>query len=378
MPPPDELKLFDMLQRFWTLSGWVVLAVVGMSAPVVAQARLEPPPPRPHLVTPEIERAIERGMKYLLLHQEANGSFGATPENPDIYPVAVTSLVGLALLAHGDTPTRGEHADVVTRIMSFLLSASQTGGQTAGLFSTGEEDEPSSRKGPRPMYGHAFAMTFLAHVYGQEGDLKRRDQIRDALKRAVKLTERSITDEGGWSYRPNYFEDEGTLTVTQLQALRSCRDAGIAVPRRVIDRGVQFIEASANANGSLRYRLPQNEETRPGVTCAGFVALWNAGQYESEQLRRTQDYINRYVRHQWTYGKHAEYVEYYLAQAKWIMGEGLWQDYFTQASRTLVSVQEPDGHWEGPDQNRYGTTFATAIALLILQLPYNRLPVYQR
>jgi hypothetical protein len=60
------------------------------------------------------------------------------------------------------------------------------------------------------------------------------------------------------------------------------------VPKSVIDKGVRFIERSSNPDGSVRYRIPQNEEYRPGVTCAAVVALWNAGQYDSDQLRRTQ------------------------------------------------------------------------------------------
>jgi hypothetical protein len=349
-----------------------IVAAPGESAR--AQAKLDPAPPLPAGVTPRIERAIEKGFAYLLRTQEADGSWGATPEQPDYFPVAVTGLVGLAFLAHGDMPTRGVNAPTVARITDYLISTSTQN----GLFTTGQENAPRNRKGTRPMYGHAFAMTFLAIVYGQEGDPAKRDKIRVALKKAVDLTRRTQTDDGGWGYRPNYLEDEGTLTVTQLQSLRTCRDAGILVPKSVIDKGVRFIERSSNSDGSVRYRIPQNEEYRPGVTCAAVVALWNAGQYDSDQLRRTQEFMNRYIQHQWQYGHHAEYVEYYLAQAKWIVGGNVWSRYYQTASTSFLSLQESDGHWEGPDGDVYGSTYATAIALIILQLPYDRLPVYQR
>lgn len=345
------------------------------------QDTLNPPAPLPEGVDLRVHQAIEKGLKYLASIQETNGSFGATPDEPRVYPVAVSGLVGLAFLAHGDTPTRGEYADAVDRVTKYLLSTSRTNLQatsdSAGLFTTGLEDEESSRKGPRPMYGHAFAMTFLAHVFGQEGDLQRREQIRLALKRGIELTRRVQTDEGGWGYRAAYWEDEGTLTVTQLQALRSCRDAGIFVEKRVIDRGMDFIEKSMNADGSVRYRV-DSSEIRPGVTCASYVALWHAGEYDSDRIKRIGSYINRYVRHRWDSGKHAEYVEFYLAQAKWLMGGSVWSEYYKTASVRLASLQEPNGSWEGPDTDRYGTTYATAIALMVLQLPYNRLPVFQR
>ncbi len=351
-------------------------AGLGGFGPADAQARLDPPAPRPEGVTAAVERTIEKGFRYLIQNQEPDGSWGATPGQAGIYPVAVTGLVGLAFLAHGDTPTRGEHADVVNRATDYLLSTSTS----SGLFTTGFESEPRGRKGPRPMYGHAFAMTFLGLAYGQEGDLSRRDRIREALRKGVQLTQRSQSNDGGWAYRANYFEDEGTLTVTQLQALRTCRDAGIVVPKSVIDRGVQFIVNSSNEDGSVRYRV-QDQDYRPGVTCAAVVALWNAGQYDSPRLKKTQDWVNRYISHQWDdsrQAEHAEYIEYYLAQAKWIMGGQIWADFYKTASADFARIQDPDGHWESSDALRYGTTYATAIALIVLQLPYDRLPVYQR
>jgi hypothetical protein len=75
--------------------------------------------------------------------------------------------------------------------------------------------------------------------------------------------------------------------------------------------------------------------------------------------------MNRYIQHQWQYGHHAEYVEYYLAQAKWIVGGNVWSRYYQTASTSFLSLQESDGHWEGPDGDVYGSTYATAIALII-------------
>ncbi|MBI4607239.1 MAG: terpene cyclase/mutase family protein [Planctomycetes bacterium] len=356
----------------------VAITLAAGAGPARAQARLDPPAPLPEGVTPAVEQAIEKGLRYLAARQGPDGSWGVTPERPDLYPVAVTGLAGLAFLAHGDTVTRGPHAETVREIADYLLAAQSQDAQDKGLFSTGQEDVPGGRKGPRPMYGHAFAMTFLAQVYGQEGDAARRERIRKALDAAVTLTRRVQSEDGGWAYSATWWEHEGTLTVTQLQALRACRDVGIFVPGAVIDNGVRFIERSSNSDGSVRYRVDPSEEPRPGVTCAAVVALWNAGKYDSPYLKRSQDYVNRYIRHRWEREKHAEYVEYYLAQAKWVMGGATWGEFYRLASQDLVRLQQPDGHWEGADRYQYGTTFATAIALLVLQLPYDRLPVYQR
>lgn len=364
-------KQSEICFRRAVLSGILGLFAMGTAS---SQDALRLPSPRPEGVSPATEQAIEKGLRYLLRVREPDGSWGSTPSSPNIYPVAVTGLVGLAFLAHGDTPTRGEHAEVVHGITNYLLSTQMTN----GLFDSGGEESPRARKGPRPMYGHAFAMTFLAQIYGQEGDPELRRRIREALHAAVKLTRSTQTDDGGWSYSPTYWEDEGTLTVTQLQSLRACRDAGIVVPKSIIDRGVKFIEHSSNPNGSVRYRVDPREDSRDGVTCAAVVALWNAGQYEAPMTKRTMDYVNKHIHRQWQDGKHGEYIEYYLAQAKWVMGGRLWSDFYREASSEFVGIQHSDGHWEGADDRTYGTTFATSIVLIVLQLPYNRLPVYQR
>jgi hypothetical protein len=108
------------------------------------------------------------------------------------------------------------------------------------------------------------------------------------------------------------------------------------------------------------------------------VTLWSAGEYDSPLLRQIMDYVNRNIQHDFQYGEHAEYVEYYLAQAKWLMGGSYWDEYYSQASRNLARIQKPDGSWQGSDSDQYGSNFATAVVLIVLQLPYNRLPVYER
>jgi hypothetical protein len=355
----------------------VVLLHPGIPAGLRAQEALSPPPPRPEGVTPAAERAIERGLRYLAQLQRRDGAWEPESryQSQGTYLVSSTGLAGLAFLAHGDTPTRGEYADVVRKATEFLISSSTSVGLIASSGSLNPNPDRSDDE--RTMYGHAFAMTFLAQVFGQEGDAGRREKIRQVLHKGIHLTRSSQTDAGGWAYFPNYYYDEGTLTVTQLQALRACRDAGLIVPKDIIEKGVGFIAASSKPDGSVRYRV-NDSRWRPGVTCAAVVALWNAGQYDSDLIRRTIDFVNRNIEHDFVREHHAEYVEYYLAQAKWIMGDREWTDYYKKASSSFIQMQEPDGHWEGSDQYQYGTTFGTAIALIVLQLPYNRLPVYQR
>jgi squalene cyclase len=344
------------------------VATEGAVAPEPAP-RPDPPPG----VTPAVERAIEKGLAFLAREQRPDGSYSKSVYSPQlaVYPTAMTSLAGLAFLASGSTPTRGPYARHLQKITAYLLeNCLDNDSYAPGLIANRRALEQ------RPMYCHAFAMTYLAQVYGQERDAPQRQRIRKVLQEAVELTGRTQTGDGGWGYAPNYWDDEGTLVVTQLQALRACRDAGIAVPKRIIDRGVDFIRVSANPDGSVRYRASSSEyRVRPGVTCAAVVALWNAGEYDSELIRRIASYMHRNIDPQWGYGHHAEYVQYYLSQAKFVLGGKEWLSFYKRTADMFLAEQQEEGYWEGADD---GEIYGTVIALLCLQLPYNRLPVYQR
>ena len=224
------------------------------------------------------------------------------------------------------------------------------------------------------MYSHAFAMTYLAHVYGQTSSEARRKRIRRALKKAIHFTARAQSPGGGWGYQGDWSETEGTLTVTQLQGLRSCKDAGIFVPKEIVDGAIQYIEDSTMPDGSVRYR-PRSPYTRPGVTCAAAVTLWSAGRYDDPLLHRISSYIRRRIRPSYGRGHHAEYVVYYLAQSRYVLGGQDWPDFYRYYARQITGLQHRDGWWEGPEG---GEIYGTAIALLALQFPYDRVPIYHR
>ena len=343
-------------------------ALLGQSA-AAPRDRLALPGEHPPEVTKRSVRTIDRGLRFLAKVQASDGSYGKSRYSPTTYPTAITSMAGLAFLASGSTPGRGPYARNLQKITDYLLRncVSRRRGQQGYLTNDDAWEQ-------RPTYCHAFAMTYLSQVYAVERDPRRRATLQRVLERAIELCAQTQTRDGGWGYGPNYYEDEGTLVVTQLQGLRACRDAGFYVPKQVIDDGVEFIERSTNANGSVRYRIHSNR-VRPGVSCAAIVALWNAGRYKDPLLRRIRGYVDRNIRVAWSSGHHQEYVLYYHAQARWVLGGEEWLEFYRDASAILSSEQRSDGSFEGSDG---GDLFGTATALLVLQLPYDRLSVYQR
>lgn len=325
------------------------------------------PPARPSEITAAIDRAIARGREYLVSQQNQDGSWRSHGSAGD-YPTALTSLAGLALLAGGNTPTQGAHARAVSRALTSVLNAARPDGLIAQL------DEES-----HCMHGHGFAMLFLAECYGMEEDPRRRAQVKLVLQRAVQLTARSQSAAGGWLYTPDSGGDEGSVTVTQVQGLRACRNAGIAVPKRVIDQAMSYLERSRNPDGGIRYQVSDRGPSRPAITAAALVCWYNAGIYDGPMIEQALRFVRprldpRAERLAGHFG-HFFYGHLYLAQAMYLGSEQQWPAYFGEISNVLLRAQRSDGSWEG---DMVGPIYGTSVALLILQIPYKNLPIMQR
>ena len=316
---------------------------------------------RPRGVTPKVEMAIAKGLRYLARTQNRDGSW-RNSGGYGSYPVAMSSLAGVALAMSGSTPTRGKYAPQIRRVVDYVLRQALPNGLITAM---NEETQP--------MYGHGFSTMFLAEVYGMEEDSKRQKKIHRILTRAWKLTGKSQSYAGGWLYAPDDAGDEGSVTVTQVQALRACRNAGVAVDPKIIAKAVKYIADSQNPDGGIRYRASGGGSSRPAISAAAVAVLYNAGKYDDGMAEKALKYAKRSL--PITGGGHHYYAHLYLAQALYQKGGKDWDTYYEKMSAWLIRQQKADGSWMG---DGVGTTYGTAIALTILQLPYARLPIYQR
>ena len=337
------------------------------NAPPVDSAAEAVPPAHPAEITPETRRAIDRGLAFLATVQNRDGSW-RTNGSTGSYPVAMTSLAGLALLASGSTPTQGPYARNVSSALTYVLKSARRDGLIAQL-----EEESHC------MHGHGFAMLFLAECYGMEEDPQRHAQIRVALQRAIELTARSQSAAGGWLYTPDSGGDEGSVTVTQVQALRAARNAGVAVPKRVVDRAMKYLEDSTNPDGGIRYQVSDNGPSRPAISAAAVACYFNAGLYSDPRALKALEFVESELSprrgEQNRYFGHYFYAHLYMAQVMYLAGDAKWEDYYPGIRRAMLERQAGDGSWDG---DHVGPAYGTSIALIILQLPYKNLPIMQR
>ena len=99
-----------------------------------------------------------------------------------------------------------------------------------------------------------------------------RPALRGQLRRAIDLIIDAQNDQGGWRYTPASNEADISVTACQLMALRAARNTGLAVPKKTIDRGVEYVTRCQNSDGGFRYRLFEAAESKFPRSAAAVVS----------------------------------------------------------------------------------------------------------
>jgi hypothetical protein len=315
-------------------------------------------------ITPALDHAVTRGLTYLASQQAPDGSFGDGRYGRN---VAIAALAGIALLADGHLPGRGEYGHIVDRCLEFVLSCSTESGLLASDAANG------------PMYGHGFALLFLAEVYGMTaggGDTGRAARLHEAVVKGVRLIEQTQNEQGGWRYNPVPYDADVSVTICQVMALRSARNAGIEVSSEVIDRAVEYIRRCQNADGGFKYQIEPGPSAWPR-SAAGVATLYYAGIYRDDAIDRGVRYLKREAMPGRSMGSRAHYFygHYYAVQSMYLAGGDAWAEWWPAIREELIGSQRENGSWE---DRSVGDVYGTAMALIILQMPKRYLPIFQK
>ncbi len=337
-------------------------------------------------ITAEQEAAVEKGLAWLAAAQLPGGGWTADVgyklnesyrwSAKDKAHVGVSSLAGMAFLAGGHLPGRGEYAETISQCLDFVLSCVQDDGYVTFA-------------GTR-MYSHAFATLFLAEIYG----MTHREDVGEHLQRAVDFIVKSQNAQGGWRYVPLDGASDMSIVVCQVLALRAARNIGIRVSKSTIDAAIDYVVASAVTTssrhstrsyrsdlGTFHYQKDDKSRTTFPLTAAGVTALHGLGVYSSDLIEAGIGFLHQEAEHfNRKYGNRGHYFfwygHYYGVQAMYTVGGHHWKRYFTSLREFLLERQRDDGTW--PNHDGPGTVFSTAMACLILEIPYSYLPIFQR
>jgi hypothetical protein len=317
----------------------------------------------------EVNAASEKALDFLEQKQNKDGTMAGAWSNN----MAVNALAMLAFLSHGHVPGRGKYGDtieddgvrpgVLTRAKRFILSRAQPTGFIASSS----------------MYEHGLATLALAEMYGMDPDRAPEDKLRQAVDLIVKTQ----SPAGGWRYSPTPSDQDLSVTIMQVVALRAANNAEIPVPATTFDKAVKYVHSCADPAGGYGYQGPGRG---PQTSAAGVLALQLLGKPEDPGIPKAIAYLET-IPVQWEGNNpnYFYYFHYYAIQAFYQAGGKAWNSWHPRVRKLLLSHREPDGSWNIPPGSAEvgalgadGPVYATAMATLILNIYMHYLPAYQR
>ena len=356
--------------------------------------------------------AVRSGLAWLAEAQTTGGTWGTVDDTL----IADTALASLALMAGGNTlgpgapdrngivagPTRrGPYAAKVEHAISYLANRA---------CADSEHSPPGYIEGDKNsrMHGHGFATLALATASANMGgnrlsEIKRQvdaglelgyaDRVRWAVKRAVDcIVGAQDKETHGWSYTPYPSSHEGSMTVTQIAALRAANEAGVPVSKIVIDRAYDYVRKSQNVShvelyGGFQYQLGHSDgRVSYALTAAALTTLFGLGRYgdkpgDAKVIEDGLRYMDRKFESEYRSAQERWYYYrlFYAVQALYLSGDERRQDkYLPLIEEEVLGNQHTDGHFDRRKDPDRGDAYCTAMGCLILQVPGESLPIFQR
>lgn len=347
------------------MSGIIVLLLMVLSGLATVESDLE------HLARinepDEVDRAVERGLQYLLSRQDATeGYFEGKLKH------TYTGLATMALMAAGHFPGRSEFGEGLRRGIAYLVRQAEA---NDGYF---------GGEGNARMYGHAICTLALVEAYGMMPTAEENAAIRDAARKAVNVILNAQVDDerrkdhfGGWRYEPTGKDADLSVTAWQIMVLRAAENCQLDVPHEAISNAVDYVRnVYHRRDGGFGYQPGRSPNA--AMRSAGVVSMRVLGAGEDspdwEQIRQSAEFLSDFDPSQGS--KHWFYQSYYVATAANMMGDEYRDALLPRLERHLVSLQQEDGsfrNYKGHD----GGTYSTAFSLICLAVRYQYLPIYQ-
>jgi hypothetical protein len=331
--------------------------------------------------TEESEKAVNLGLVWLVQHQNVDGSWSlnrfqenctgkhpaCTGHGAESSNTAATGLALLPLLAAGNTHVDGEYAKVVAAGLQWLIDHQKPDGELLG---------PGDRQ---KMYSQGIAAIALCEAFG----MTQHPDFREPAQRALRyIVEAQNKKTGGWRYNPG---EPGDTSVVgwQMMALKSGEMAGLDVPTAAHD-GIRLwlksVEGNQPVGGQFGYT---DRNVSPAMSAEGLLCLQFLGTDRNDPaMRAGADYLMKQLPE--LKQSRTSYYWYYGSQVMYHMQGSYWQEWNAALRDMVVNSQIKDGHmagtWNPVDnwEQKGGRLYATSMKLLLLEIYYRHLPLYEQ
>ncbi len=319
---------------------------------------LEPVPMVQDVDGEQVRQSIQRGVRFLLQDQNAEGYWNEFPGQLGALP----ALVVLALLNCDVEPDSPELRDALRKI---------------------------SQQKPTMTYSSSLIIMALA----QADPVRYRPQIRQHAEFLVSIQ----TALGGWGYSGGTWQDSSNAQFAIL-ALHEAQLAGVPINREVWQRARNYWESAHDGRGGGSFGYQPGRATATGsMTCAGVCSMvfidenleQAAATVRGDTVNCCQnakpspmievglDWLGKYFSvtrnpSQRGGGAHASALYYYLYSLERtgrITGRRFigTHDWYREGTKQLLSNQQLDGSWRNPhDRSEGDPLIATSMALLFL------------
>lgn len=314
----------------------------------------------------EVDKAIERGLEYLLVSQQGDGGF--SDHGTGSGTCALPALAGMACLAKGHVPGDVKYGKLIDRALDYILAHHDE----VGYF---------GEVGNGKMYSHAIATLFLTEVSGMVSK-ERQAQIDEILPKALRIiidAQRVKKDKrhaGGWRYTPTATDSDTSCSGWCLMALRSARLNGAQVPEQCIKDAVQYMHNHHSKKAGC-FAYQNNEDYGVTLSGAGILCLELCGRHEDPDSLAAAKFLMGVYREKLVEEGYAYYGLYYSSQGLFQLGGPNWKEFSEWMYATYLPLQKPNGSWP-QHKSETSCTYATAMTILAFAVPYRQLPVYQR
>jgi hypothetical protein len=360
------------------------------------------------------EKAIERGMEWIIKAQAGNGGWGAGSHShqdirdPKAVPAdpATTALVGMALLRNSHTPTSGKYSEELNKAVNYLLLSVENSPENAPNITDLTNTQPQTKLGRN--IDVILAVQFFTNVLRYtKNDEALTQRIKKSLDKCVTKIQRGQDADGGW-------KDGGWAPVLQSalanNSLEAARDAGVKIDSAVMERslsyqnmnydvktesaltgkaaGVMLYSVSSSSRASAKEARRAKEKikqaqtqgtlkkddavtednlVKAGMTRPEAQKAITAYQVNVSATRKAQD---DGVMNGFGSNGGEEFVSYLMTGESLAMSAGSnneWKTWFEKMTGRMIQIQNNDGSWNG-HHCITSPVFCTATCLLILSI----------
>lgn len=321
--------------------------------------------------TKESEDAVDRGLRWLQLHQREDGSWrfnhidgpcNGHCRNPGNHgsTTAATALALLPFYGAGHTHREGEYQETVAKGLYYL------GNQMIVNEHGGDLQQGT-------MYAQGIAAILLCEAYAMTGD----ENLRDFAQAAIDYIAWAQHPKGGWRYNPGQPGDL-TSTAWQVMALKSAQMGDLDYSSQALYRVSGFLD-SLESDGGAQYGY-QTVDPRRSTTAIGLLLRMYLGwQHNNKALRRGVAWIDK-----WGPSPDDMYYNYYATQVMSHYGGPAWERWNEAMREQLIRDQAMQGHESGSwyyDEEHAragGRLYNTCMAIMTLEVYYRHMPLYAK